>query len=240
MTHTDGRTEMAQRTQPAQPSGTGRPPAGRTSGSRGRKPAPVKQPFPVALVLGSVALAAVLIGVIVFAVVNQGSGAKNPLAQADKLSGLVKSDTTKLKSAHVTGPVSYPDQAGTPPVGGNHNAVPETCAVYSQQIPNEHAVHSMEHGAAWVTYRPDLPVSQLATLKGEVNGNPYRLMSPYPALKSAISLQAWGRQLFVDSASDKRVKEFLGSFTNGPTTPEKGASCSGTSQTGTTPGAAQK
>ena len=235
MTHTDGRTEMAQRTQPAQPSGTGRTPAGRTSGQRGRKPAPVKKPFPVALVLGSVALAAVLIGVIVFAVVNQGSGAKGTLRVVDQLSGLVKSDTAKLKAGHVTGPVSYPDQASTPPVGGDHNAVPETCAVYSQQIPNEHAVHSMEHGAAWVTYRPDLPVSQLATLKGEVNGNSHRLMSPYPGLKSAISLQAWGRQLFVDSASDKRVKEFLDSFTNGPTTPERGASCSGTSQTGTTP-----
>lgn len=231
---------MAQRTQPPQPSGTGRPTAGRTSGPRGRKPAPVKKPFPVALVLGCVALAAVLIGVIVFAVVNEGSGAKGTLAQVDRLSGLVKSDTAKLKSAHVTGAVSYPGQASAPPVGGNHNAVPETCAVYSQQIPNEHAVHSMEHGAAWVTYRPDLPVSQLATLKGEVNGNPYRLMSPYPGLRSSISLQAWGRQLFVDSASDPRVKEFLGSFTNGPTTPEKGAACSGTSQTGTTPAAAQK
>ena len=79
---------MAQRTQPPQPSGTGRPTAGRTSGPRGRKPAPVKKPFPVALVLGSVALAAVLIGVIVFAVINQGSGAKGTLAQVDKLSGL--------------------------------------------------------------------------------------------------------------------------------------------------------
>ena len=231
---------MAQRTQPPQPSGTGRPTAGRTSGPRGRKPAPVKKPFPVALVLGSVALAAVLIGVIVFAVINQGSGAKGTLAQVDKLSGLVKSDTTKLKSAHVTGAVSYPGQASEPPVGGNHNAVPETCAVYSQQIPNVHAVHSMEHGAAWVTYRPSLPVAQLATLKSEVTGNPYRLMSPYPGLKSAVSLQAWGRQLFVDSASDPRVKEFLGNFTNGPTTPERGGSCSGTSQTGTSPAGAQK
>ena len=226
---------MAQRTQPPQPSGTGRPPVGRTSGPRGRKPAPVKKPFPVAFVLGSVALAALLIGVIVFAVINQGSGAKGTLAQVDKLSGLIKSDTANGKARHVTGVVSYPNQASAPPVNGSHNVLPETCAVYSQKIPNEHAVHSMEHGAAWVTYRPDLPVSQLATLKGEVNGNPYRLMSPYPGLKSAISLQAWGRQLFVDSASDKRVKEFLGSFTNGPTTPEKGASCSGTSQTGTTP-----
>ena len=231
---------MAQRTQPPRPSGADRPSGNRSGSARGRKPAPVKKPFPVALVLGSVALAALLIGVIVFAVMNQGSGAKGSLAQVDKLSGLVKSDTAKLKSAHVTGPVGYPGQANTPPVGGNHNAVPESCAVYSQQIPNEHAVHSMEHGAAWVTYRPDLPVSQLSRLKGEVTGNPYRLMSPYPGLKSAVSLQAWGRQLFVDSASDPRVKEFLGSFTNGPTTPEKGAACSGTSQTGTTPAAAQK
>ena len=45
----------------------------------------------------------------------------------------------------------------------------------------------------------------IGTLKAKVEGNPYRLLSPYPGLKSAVSLQAWGRQIYVDSASDPKV-----------------------------------
>ena len=65
-----------------------------------------------------------------------------------------------------------------------------------------------------------------------VDGNPSRLMSPYPGLKSAISLEAWGEQVFVDKASDARVKKFLDLFTKGPQAKEATATCVGTTQTG--------
>jgi len=51
-------------------------------------------------------------------------------------------------------------------------------------------------------------------------------MSPYAGLDSPISVQAWGHQLKVDSADDKRIKQFADFLTlNNEFTPEPGASC---------------
>ncbi len=57
------------------------------------------------------------------------------------------------------------------------------------------------------------------------------MLSPYPGQKAQISLQAWGEQVTVTSASDTRVERFLDLFTAGPQAPERGAACSGTSAT---------
>ncbi len=52
-------------------------------------------------------------------------------------------------------------------------------------------------------------------------------MSPFPDLKSAISLQSWDYQLFVDSASDPRITAFIQAVRFNPaTTPETQATCS--------------
>lgn len=200
--------------------------------ARGRATTPVKKPFPVGFVLGSVALAAALVGILVYAVQNQGAGDTSSLKYAqNKIDGLV--NKADLGNQHVEGTVSYPGSSDTPPVGGDHSSTPQSCQVYTAPIANEHAVHSLEHGAVWVTYNPTtLSKDDLETLTEKVGTDPYRLLSPYPGLKSKISLQAWGEQLFVDSVEDKRIGEFLKLFTYGPQKPEKGAVCDGTTQTG--------
>ena len=63
---------------------------------------------------------------------------------------------------HVQGPVPCPQ---SPPVAGPHSPIWHSCGFYSAPITNESAVHSMEHGAVWITFRPDLPVSQVAALR---------------------------------------------------------------------------
>ncbi len=130
-----------------------------------------------------------------------------------------------LPRNHVTGTVHYPQ---TPPAGGNHAPVPLTCGIYDSPVPNENAVHSLEHGALWITYRPGLAASQLTTLKNLVRGNDHRLLSPYPGLPAPIEATAWGKQLSVDSANDPRLAKFATVYTQGPTTPEPGAACQGT------------
>ena len=211
--------------------------------ARGRQAAPVKKPFPTGFVLGSVVLAAALIGILVYAVQNEGIGDKSSLKYAEsQISGLHSSwdDSGDIRK-HVEGAVNYPNQADTPPDKGNHNGVPQSCQAYTAPIANEHAVHSLEHGAVWITYNPDkVSAADIKTLTDDLDGNPFRMLSPYPGLKSPISLQAWGEQLFVDKASDKRIKRFLDLFTSGPQDLEKGSACQGTTATGpvqaTTPG----
>lgn len=174
--------------------------------------------------------------ILVYAVTNQGSGNANPLELAD---GKVKGVSVQegLKQGHKQGVLIYPQD---PPVGGEHNPVWSTCGgnVYAAAIPKENATHSLEHGAVWLTYRPDLPKEDVDALGRLVNNTTYRLMSPYPGLKDAVSLQAWGRQLTLKSIDIKRIVTFLGAYTDGPQAPEKGAPCSGgTAATGTSPAA---
>lgn len=204
----------------------------RNAASRGRKAAPIKKPFPFGFAVGSAALAAALIGILVYAFQNQGVGDHSSLKYAQsRINGIINS--SGLSKNHVTGAVDYPHRQDTPPVGGNHNGTPQSCQVYTQPIASEHAVHDLEHGAVWLTYNPDkLSAADVAKLKSLVDGNPYRVMSPYPGLKSAVSLQAWEEQLFVDKVSDGRIKRFLDLFTSGPQPQERGAPCQGTTSTG--------
>lgn len=118
------------------------------------------------------------------------------------------------------------DYKQVPPVGGKHNEEWQTCGVYNQPIPNKHAVHSLEHGAVWITYDPSLPAEAVNKLK-EKSKQPYMLLSPMPNLGSPIALSAWGLQLKVDNVDDPRVNQFIDLYREGKQAPESGASCSG-------------
>ncbi|MCP2340849.1 DUF3105 domain-containing protein [Actinomadura rupiterrae] len=143
-------------------------------------------------------------------------------ADAGKIAGLVSKDEPGRE--HVTTSVKYD---ATPPMGGNHDPVWQNCGVYGSALRNENAVHSLEHGAVWITYRPDLPKDQVVKLSAKVGATAYTLLSPYPGLDAPIVLSAWGKQVKVQDAGDKRVDEFLRAFVRGPQTPEPGAPCTG-------------
>lgn len=130
----------------------------------------------------------------------------------------------KVKGGHQDGKLTY---AQTPPVGGIHNPVWQNCGVYTTPIANENAVHSLEHGAIWITYRPDLPVAEVKQLQGLTRRSSYRLLSPYPELPSPIVASAWGYQLKLGQAADPRLPRFLQQYEQNPQGPEPGALCSG-------------
>ncbi|WP_354639428.1 DUF3105 domain-containing protein [Kitasatospora camelliae] len=126
---------------------------------------------------------------------------------------------------HVQTPVAYPQ---TPPVGGDHNPLWLNCMgnVYDQPVKNENAVHSLEHGAVWVTYNAQASADDIQKLSARVKATPYSFMSPYPEEKGAITLTAWGTQLTIEKADDPRVEQFFTKHVQGPQTQEPGASCS--------------
>jgi hypothetical protein len=195
----------------------------------GRKAPPltVAKPKPwglIALALVVVVFAGAVIG---YAVYKLNESSKNtPQAKADaakSIQGIVVKDFPSRN--HVSTTVAYTD---SPPFGGDHDPTWADCngTVYPSALRNENAVHMLEHGAVWITYKPGLAADQLDALKKKVDGVGYMALSPYPGLKSAVSLQSWGHQLFVDSASDPRVDEFIDDLRlNSVVTPEFGASC---------------
>ncbi|MGH2558055.1 MAG: DUF3105 domain-containing protein [Thermomicrobiales bacterium] len=121
-------------------------------------------------------------------------------------------------------PVEYTE---SPPVGGVHDGAWQNCGVYDQPIYNWHAVHSLEHGAVWITYRPDLPQDQIDELRDKFDGQTYVLVSPYPDLQAPIVATAWNNQLELESVDDERLDQFARYFRQGPQTLEPGAPCTG-------------
>ena len=127
-----------------------------------------------------------------------------------------------LLQEHTSDSVTY---GQVPPVGGPHSPTWQTCGYYDAPIQTERGVHSMEHGAVWITYSPDLAAGGVALLKGLVEGRTHVLVSPFVGLPSAVVASAWGQQLMLPSAEDARLAEFVSYFEQGPQTPEPGAPC---------------
>jgi Protein of unknown function (DUF3105) len=125
---------------------------------------------------------------------------------------------------HVEGDVDYPE---TPPIGGNHNPVWQNCGFYSEPVTDENAVHSLEHGAVWITYRDDLSDDEVDQLRQVATPGAYILVTPHDDLPSDIVASAWGYQLQLDSADDPRLQQFLDTFVQGEQTLEPGAACTG-------------
>lgn len=214
----------------ARPGGKG---PGGGGGGKGRKPlAPVKIAQernwgPIAMFAAAGLVAVLIIGFGAYQVWKSGHKG-DWQAEANGIPGIVnyrKTSPDDLKASHEWGTLTYKQN---PPVGGTHNYDWQDCMgeVYTAPIAKEQAVHSLEHGAIWVTYRPDLPKDQVDKLAAKVTDRSFMLMSPYPDLDKAISLQAWGYQLKVDNANDGRIDRFIQALRQNASM-EPQASCSG-------------
>jgi hypothetical protein len=186
---------------------------------------------------GYSAAAAAAATVITVVLVSDRGGDSMETAAVTTISGVADyrtSDPAALTRNHKQGKQTYRQ---SPPVGGDHNPVWQNCTgtVYDAPIADEHAVHSLEHGAVWITYRPGLAADQIHALASKVRGVDYTFLSPYPGLDTPISVQAWGYQLKVDTAADPRLDQFI-TATRITAGPEPGATCTGgITATGTTP-----
>lgn len=125
---------------------------------------------------------------------------------------------------HSNDTVAYTE---SPPAGGEHNPVWQTCGYYDGVIPNENAVHSLEHGAVWITYSPDISDQDRGRLQSWAKDRPYLLVSEYDDQDTPFVFTAWNNQLALDSLADKEATQFMNYFIQGPQTPERGATCSG-------------
>lgn len=193
--------------------------AGGRGAAAGRRPVRKRRrDLPWGLIAASTALAAFVVGIVAYSALHGGSS-----SDPGKIDGV---QTFKFTAGqHRDSPISYPQ---TPPAGGPHKPVPQTCGIYTSPVPNENAVHSMEHGAVWLTYQPELPASDVAQLTKLVKGSPYELLSPYPGLPAPVVASAWGKQVRLTSPRDPRLQKFIDAYSNGPQNPEPGAQCTGT------------
>ena len=100
-----------------------------------------------------------------------------------------------------------------PPMGGRHAGVVQNCGVYDSEIPNETAVHSLEHGAVWITYKPDIPESDKLKLRQLVLAVPaHRLISPLSSQDANVILTAWTVPLKLNDLDDAKLENFMNKY----------------------------
>ena len=133
-----------------------------------------------------------------------------------------------LSRQHTDDAVDY----AQPPAGGPHDPVWQNCGFYDKPIRTENGVHTLEHGAVWITYRPDLPQDQIDLLRELAANQTYILVSPMDDLPAPVVASAWGNQLLLDAADDPGLDDFVRRYRLDPAGPEPGAPCTGgTSET---------
>lgn len=174
-------------------------------------------------IVGSVA--AVLVIAAIVASIVFAPAAKPTYDRGDSDgSGIEGVETFTNTANHVDGSVDYEQ---TPPAGGDHNAMWLNCGVYTQPVPNENAVHALEHGAVWITYDPaQVSDEDVATLEAALPST-YTVLSPYENMDSPIAVSAWNAQLKVDAADDERIEQFVRAYWRSTNAPEPNAACTG-------------
>jgi hypothetical protein len=117
------------------------------------------------------------------------------------------------------------DYGSLPPAGGPHNPAWQNCGVYREELVVEHVLHSLEHGAVWLAYQPELSAEQIRYLEKLADGHSHVLVSPYPGLASPVVASAWGVQFQTDLVPDERLREFVNTYEFGAQSPEPGVTC---------------
>jgi hypothetical protein len=177
----------------------------------------------VAITLSSVAAVAVL-AVIIVVVVTSAQPQRDP-ADIDIAGVETWSD---IDYTHVQTTVDYEGEYGmNPPAGGSHNQVWLNCGIYEEEQIAEHAVHSLEHGALWITYNPDeVAGDDLDALRNQLP-NSYTILSPIADLDAPVVASGWAAQVKLDGIDDERLGDFIEKYWQAGDVPEPGASCTG-------------
>ncbi len=180
-------------------------------------------------IIGTSSLVAGILALVVGVVVIPNVSLAEPRVDAAsiEIDGMTTFDN--VTNVHIDPtPVNYSTEYGmNPPAGGNHFAAWLNCGVYAVPQPNENAVHSLEHGAVWVTYDPNiLSEGDVSTLVDSLPST-YIIVSPFPGLPAPVVASAWANQIELDGIADERLGDFIDKFWMSPTAPEPGALCSG-------------
>ena len=156
----------------------------------------------------------VAFGLIVVIALGVASEDRNPPENVDELA--------VDPPAHVEGDIEY----GGHPAGGEHSSIWLNCGVYDIQVPDENAVHSLEHGAIWITYPSDSREAFVDALR-EYSGRGKVIVSPVEGQVSPVLVTAWARQMEADEPTDPNIGRFITEFQSSGEAPEPGGRCSG-------------
>jgi len=106
-----------------------------------------------------------------------------------------------------------------PPTSGSHLGEAENWGVYEKELDDKAAVHGLEHGGIWISYK-DIDDETKKILEGIGKSNPQSvIVSPRPTNDSKIAIASWGRTMKLESVDKTLIQKYIDMYKN--QSPEK-------------------
>ena len=104
---------------------------------------------------------------------------------------------------------THADYTTNPPTSGPH-AKAERGGFYAQEIPDEMAVHNLEHGFIWISYK-NLPDYQIQQIQALAKDNPGRVIASRRDKNDTdgVILTSWGKMLTLSRYDETLSKGFI-------------------------------
>ena len=100
-----------------------------------------------------------------------------------------------------------------PPTSGPH-AGPAPWGASQTEILEENAIHNLEHGGVWITYK-DLDEASVAALEDIARAYGLSvILSPRAANESPIAVASWGRLMKLEAVDEDLIVEYIRSNRN--------------------------
>ncbi len=163
------------------------------------------------IVAGIVIFVAAAIGGLFFLSKNNGSVTPKELGEK------VAAPAAPNDHIHVQKGEPHVPYTSNPPSSGPHYSGvdsktgigPVACKTYTHELDDESAVHNLEHGAVWVTYK-DINDKTLADqLKKITESYTKVLLSPRSKDDSKIAVVSWERVLKLDKFDEQKITDFI-------------------------------
>lgn len=157
----------------------------------------------------------VIIGIVIATLVIMGGGiwfiTKQDTAQIEKEAKPILGTKVPTDGNHVTRGTEHAPYSTNPPSSGPHWGDGVAGAgVHDNEVADELMVHSLEHGAAVLWYKADLPKDQVERLKKVFNdASGKTIMVPRKNLEVPVALTSWGYILKMETIDEAKIKEFL-------------------------------
>jgi hypothetical protein len=96
-----------------------------------------------------------------------------------------------------------------PPTSGWHYAQAPNWGYYRNGLKDEEAIHGLEHGGIWISYR-DLNEEELNQLHDiQRNNRNATLLSPREGNDARIAVASWGRLMHLDTVDVELIEQFI-------------------------------
>lgn len=127
--------------------------------------------------------------------------------------------------AILRGEAAPPGYSSVPATSGTHAPLAAPCGIYGEEIPEIFIIHTLEHGAVVVYYKPD-EVDQATLVEVEELARTmatHIVVAPYTVMSTPVALVSWGRLAARPSLEVEEVRAFWAEYAQRG--PESGIAC---------------